>query len=592
MATKSIGLTGRDYSTLAAWASYVNALSLTENEIGEVYNDGEVVETAAITLGGWTAGGFGVTLRPAAGQGFKDHASVATNALRYNASLGAAIRSTYNAVTATPYYFAFTGINLAIQDLQFLCDGPTNNPRSFNMGSATLLVQRCILASNNGGNFLQFTAAATMRNTLAYTKGLQTSASGTGFGIAGAVVENCTIANLTATTSTGLGTAYLYQPTIKNTVVYGWSTDASGTFNTNSTNNATSKTAWGGTNIGASGQVNVAAGDFVSLTSGSEDFRIAGGSTKLNGTGATLGTVTADILGTSRSAPYSIGAYQQPPAPSAPTVTTSPTNQSAVEGATATFTAAFGGFPTPTYQWQLSTNSGGSWANVTTGTGGTTTSYTTAATTISGGSANNGDQYRCVATNASGTATSAVATLTVSAAGDTTPPTLSGALTVSGITQTSLVVDGPTGSDNVAVTGYEFSTDGTTWGPAGWPAPSRNITGLTAGTTYTLRMRCYDAAGNRSNIISTSVTTLAAGGTLTSSALRNNTGTLLPSLAATAFVHTPSTGALVLLKTGLTSNGSGVISFSDAALSSGVAYRVIWKLTASGAEGMETLTAV
>lgn len=593
MATKSIGLTGRDYSTLAAWASYVNALTLTANEVGEVYNDGELTETAAITLGGWTAGSFSVTLRPAAGQGFKDHASAATNPLRYSAAVGAAIRSMFNSVTATPYYFAFTGANLTVQGLQFLCDGPLNNPRSFNLGSGTLLVDRCILASNNGGNFLQFTAGATLRNCLAYTKGLQTSATGTGFGIAGATIENSTIVNLTATTATGLSTAYLYQPTIKNTAVYGWSTDASGTFNTGSTNNATSKTAWGGTNVGASGQVNLAAADFVSLTAGSEDFRIASGSTKLSATGATLGSVTTDILGVARAAPYSIGAYQVPPTASAPTTTTHPGNQACSAGATATFTAAFSGYPTPTYQWQRSTDSGSAWADVTTGAGGTTTSYTTPVTTISGGSANNGDRYRCVATNASGSATSNAATLTVAAAGDTTAPILTGALTVSSITQTSLVVDGPTGSDAVGVVGYEFSTDGTTWGPASWPAPSRNITGLTAGTTYTLQMRCYDAAGNRSAAISTTVTTAAAGATINSSPMRNNAGTLLTGQPTSAFVHNPSTGALVLLKTGLTTNGTTAIaSFSDAALSVGTAYRVVWRLTATGAEGMETITAV
>lgn len=79
---------------------------------------------------------------------------------------------------------------------------------------------------------------------------------------------------------------------------------------------------------------------------------------------------------------------------------------------------------------------------------------------------------------------------------------------------------------------------------------------------------------------------------LTSSPLKNNTGTLLTSAACSAFVHNPSTGALVLLKTGLTSHAStGVVTFTDAALTAATSYRVIWKMTSGGAEGMETLTA-
>jgi hypothetical protein len=79
---------------------------------------------------------------------------------------------------------------------------------------------------------------------------------------------------------------------------------------------------------------------------------------------------------------------------------------------------------------------------------------------------------------------------------------------------------------------------------------------------------------------------------LTSSPLKNNTGTLLTSAGCSAYVHNPTTGALVLLKTGLTSHAStGVVTFTDAALSAATSYRVIWKITSGGAEGMETLTA-
>lgn len=69
------------------------------------------------------------------------------------------------------------------------------------------------------------------------------------------------------------------------------------------------------------------------------------------------------------------------------------------------------------------------WTNVTTGTGGTTASYTTATTTLG----MSGTQYRVLITNTDGTTTSAVATLTVTAGGGTTfTLSPSGSVTLSG----------------------------------------------------------------------------------------------------------------------------------------------------------------
>ena len=83
--------------------------------------------------------------------------------------------------------------------------------------------------------------------------------------------------------------------------------------------------------------------------------------------------------------------------------------------------------------------------------------------------------------------------------------------------------------------------------------------------------------------------TLTAG-TLTSSPLKNNTGTVLAAVAFEAYVSNPTSGALVVKKTGLTSNGSGVVSFSDGAVVAATSYRVVWRRTDTGAEGLETLT--
>lgn len=90
-------------------------------------------------------------------------------------------------------------------------------------------------------------------------------------------------------------------------------------------------------------------------------------------------------------------------------------------------------------------------------------------------------------------------------------------------------------------------------------------------------------------------TVSAVGGTLTvitSSAFKNNTGTVLASLTnVTAFVYNPTTGALVVKLTGQSTNGSGVLTLTDALIVSSTTYRVVYRNEDDGAEGMETVTA-
>jgi hypothetical protein len=99
----------------------------------------------------------------------------------------------------------------------------------------------------------------------------------------------------------------------------------------------------------------------------------------------------------------------------APTFTSNPASTSTTSGNTANFSATAtttdGG--TISYQWQYSTDSGATWNSVSSGTGGTSSTYTTQSTAVS----MSGYQFRVVATNtlSGGTQTtnSAIATLTV-----------------------------------------------------------------------------------------------------------------------------------------------------------------------------------
>ncbi len=90
------------------------------------------------------------------------------------------------------------------------------------------------------------------------------------------------------------------------------------------------------------------------------------------------------------------------------TITTQPVAREVTEGETATFTAAATGFPTPTVQWQVSTNGGGSWSNV---SGAASDTLNVEHTTTS----ESGYEYQAVFTNEVSKATTTPATLTVKA---------------------------------------------------------------------------------------------------------------------------------------------------------------------------------
>ena len=107
----------------------------------------------------------------------------------------------------------------------------------------------------------------------------------------------------------------------------------------------------------------------------------------------------------------------------APTVTTQPTSQSVPFGTGVTFSAAANGEPSPSVQWQLSTNGGTTWTDI---SGATSDTYTIFAVPAS----DNGNQFRAVFTNSAGTATTNPATLSVTAP----PPTTSMLLPATGAT--------------------------------------------------------------------------------------------------------------------------------------------------------------
>ena len=119
---------------------------------------------------------------------------------------------------------------------------------------------------------------------------------------------------------------------------------------------------------------------------------------------AGTGTINVRVTtggGTSAAGPANQFTYAA--ANVAPVITGNPSNLTVNSGATATFTAAASGTPTPTIQWQV--DSGAGFTDI----GGATSSTLT----FTAAGSQSGNVYRAVFTNAAGTANTTVATLTV-----------------------------------------------------------------------------------------------------------------------------------------------------------------------------------
>lgn len=93
--------------------------------------------------------------------------------------------------------------------------------------------------------------------------------------------------------------------------------------------------------------------------------------------------------------------YAQWTTNSAPTITAEPTDQTVALNSTATFTAEASGSPSPTVQWQVSTNAGSTWSPI---AGATSDTYAVVAETT-------GYEYEAVFTNTVGSITSSPAQL-------------------------------------------------------------------------------------------------------------------------------------------------------------------------------------
>lgn len=304
MATKTIKATGGDYATPQLWVSYVAALTtLSAPEIGEMaaeeFNSGSLSMTGGTVV---ASGTNQIILRCQTGAQFDG------DPLRY----GEGARILFD---GSEEQAIIEWNHTVIQGVSFKGTGALTLAGRLRVSyNITVAVQNVLIECNQASNvFDDRGAAAGLRENCLFIRVGGNSSGGVRCANFNKTYKNCTSVALNSPTSSiGWTTAYA-TPIYINCVSYGYSTDYHATWNSGSSKNcATDKTS-GASNIASmtGAQFSVASGDFVSVSNGTHDLRVASGSTKLKDLGAASGGTTTDILGNAISGgTRDIGAHE------------------------------------------------------------------------------------------------------------------------------------------------------------------------------------------------------------------------------------------------------------------------------------------
>lgn len=301
---KSIGATGRDYSTIQAWEDACPANIVTSDEIwkGECYNDANpaftVNNATVLNASGITNDGTRfLWLTTASGQGFADSSGAASWNLRYDATRGVAVNITGNYSGG----FHCGSVRVLIEGLQIKMAASWLNG-FLHSGAACL--RRCLIESakttpaNSGGRVINCLVVDT----------------GSGFNklaVYDAVYIASTVVRPSDASSggTAFDTTYSFYPDLRSNAVFGFATNFGGTIASydNSNNNASNSASVPGT----SPQTSLTYTDqFENTANSTRDWRVKSGSALISngsreqgteGTFSALGTNDLDILGRARS---------------------------------------------------------------------------------------------------------------------------------------------------------------------------------------------------------------------------------------------------------------------------------------------------
>jgi len=309
--TKTIGSSSRQYATVQLWedALPANLVSGDTVQIGECYNDSEFTTSGPILQisGETTDATHTITLTCAAGQSFRDHASVQTNALRYNASNGVGLRKTsgyLEGIIVSVANVIFDGLQIREDTgrtvLTYLSGGAFVCNNCIVEGTFTVMVGEGLTAHNSV--FIMNSTYAGFAMNFGYTNFVSD-------------LSGCTIvrpSNHTPPTGAcfhaGSGSA---AQVIKNCAIFGFTPITDNNSKFSGTNNASDVASLG---FGSSHQTSLTfTSQFENSSAGSSvhDFRAKAGGALIDN-GVTDTNITPDIARTARpqGSAYDIGAWE------------------------------------------------------------------------------------------------------------------------------------------------------------------------------------------------------------------------------------------------------------------------------------------
>lgn len=304
--TKTIG-SGGDYSTIQAWEDACPADLTAVDQIwrGEVKNQSFTNSgNNVLTVDGITTDATRyVELTTEAGASFVDNGSLATNALRYNTSNGAAISSS-NGYSFNSPIIVNSSIHIRISKLQVKATGNGGWAIS---GSSNAIIDRCILeGTQRGVNLISNSRVSNSVIALTASSGLFDIAEL----VTGASLYNCTLVSLGATIANALSGNY-GTPTVRNCIIMGCTAVKTGgstpTYTTCLTDAASPPSGCTTTAYSTSSGI-----QFENITSGSHDFRIKSGSSAINAgtTDSTYAATSINGLSRPQGAAYDVGAWE------------------------------------------------------------------------------------------------------------------------------------------------------------------------------------------------------------------------------------------------------------------------------------------
>ena len=494
--TVTVGPTGRSFTTLqAAWNSLPATIAAGDNYditmAAGLYTAGLDVASSAKTLNGT------VTIKPEVGAAWYEASGTPNIPIQYDNTKGVAIE-------ASPFLrpVLYIQSNVLVTGLQ-IKGGGDKGGIDVNGSATNISISRNVFSSDSAnftGVNLTGATSGNVFNNVFITTNLTAPAfrANDTNGIIISLIGNTFIAvgGGAAVWNAGQYGAGLR---VRDNAVFGFSGSATSLIDTaNSSNNATDAATFPGTNNALS---LVVANQFINPTAtGTLDLRPKAGNGLQVGIANAL--ITTDLFGATRAAPPTIGAIEY-------IVSAADTTLPIMTGALTVSGVSSSGF---TVDWSGTTRTdnvavtgyeysinGGAYVNA-----GTATSQVFSSLVSSTSYTVTVRDYDA-AGNRSTPALSV--TQSTTASGDTIVPTMNGTIAVTTITSSGFTLGWSTGSDNVAVTGYEYSTDGgTTYINVG-NVLTAVVTGKSPSTAYAIRVRDYDAAGNRSIPLSASVTT-------------------------------------------------------------------------------------